>query len=554
MKKLLIVTGAIIALVVVVLGVVPMFVNAERFRPMVESKAREALGRNVTIGKLDFSLLRGAVVADDLTVADDPHFSNQPFLTAKELRIGVEVLPLITSQQANVKGIVLEEPQINLIARNGKWNYESLGASPAPAASETPVPRGRKNAPLEQPQARPAAASQKFNIAEVKIFNGTLIVRQAAGQAHEYRNIQGQVSDLAPKSVSPFNFSAETPGGGHLEASGTVGPLDMGNLSASPLDATVKAQGLDVAQTGFAPPSSGIAGLVDFDGKLKSDGKTLDSTGKVTANRLRLVKGGQPSREPVTLDYASQMDVAEHRGTISRGDITFGRSIAHLTGSFAQKGAATMLNARLKGDNLPIDSVEGLLPAIGVVLPQGTKLQGGSVSTDLGITGPLDALVTSGPVNVVNSKVEGFNLKSHASALSQFAGLPSANDLIIQALSSKLRVAPDGLRADGIDLIVPGLGTVTGEGLIAANNALNFKMKAKLANANLLGGISQLASFGQSKGELPFLIQGTTSNPIFLPDVGAAMSNTMKGTLNAPVKGTQGLGNVLGGLFGKKPK
>jgi hypothetical protein len=163
----------------------------------------------------------------------------------------------------------------------------------------------------------------------------------------------------------------------------------------------------------------------------------------------------------------------------------------------------------------------------------------------------LDRLVTSGPIDVVNAKLGGFNLKSRASGLGALVGLPSGSDLLIQALKSKLRVAPDGIRADAINLIVPGLGTVIGDGMIGANNSLNFKMRAKLqGGGGLMGGASMLSTLGQSRGELPFLIQGTTSNPIFIPDMGSAMTNSLK----SPVQGAQGLGGMLGGFFGKKDK
>jgi hypothetical protein len=46
------------------------------------------------------------------------------------------------------------------------------------------------------------------------------------------------------------------------------------------------------------------------------------------------------------------------------------------------------------------------------------------------------------------------------------------------------------------------------------------------------------------------MIKGTTNNPVFLPDMAAAMGNTMK----APVQGVQGVGGMFGGLFGKKKK
>jgi hypothetical protein len=49
---------------------------------------------------------------------------------------------------------------------------------------------------------------------------------------------------------------------------------------------------------------------------------------------------------------------------------------------------------------------------------------------------------------------------------------------------------------------------------------------------------------------LRFLIQGTTSNPVFLPDLASAMTDSIK----APVQGVQGVGGMFGGLFGKKKK
>jgi hypothetical protein len=198
---------------------------------------------------------------------------------------------------------------------------------------------------------------------------------------------------------------------------------------------------------------------------------------------------------------------------------------------------------------MPLDSIAGLLPAFGVILPQGSQLQGGVVSTDLNLQGPLDKLVTSGPIDVANTKIGGFNLKSRASGISALAGIPSGSDLLIQALNSKLRVAPEGIRADGIQLVLPGVGTVTGDGVIGANNSLNFKMRAKLANGGgLIGGMSALSTFGQSRGEIPFMIQGTTQSPLFLPDLAGAMAGTVK----APVQGVQGVGGILGGFFGKK--
>jgi hypothetical protein len=131
------------------------------------------------------------------------------------------------------------------------------------------------------------------------------------------------------------------------------------------------------------------------------------------------------------------------------------------------------------------------------------------------------------------------------SALSALAGIKGSPDTVIQTLSSNLHVSPDGIRTDNLNVVVPSIGTVTGAGTIGSSNALNYKMNAKLNSGGMLGGVSQITSFGQSKGTIPFLIQGTTSNPVFIPNVAGAMGNTVA----APAKD---LGGVFGGLFGKK--
>jgi len=61
---------------------------------------------------------------------------------------------------------------------------------------------------------------------------------------------------------------------------------------------------------------------------------------------------------------------------------------------------------------------------------------------------------------------------------------------------------------------------------------------------------------GGGKGtKLPFKIQGTASDPKFIPDVGgvaSGMLGSLAGNLTKGQKGKPGLADALGGLFGKK--
>jgi len=184
------------------------------------------------------------------------------------------------------------------------------------------------------------------------------------------------------------------------------------------------------------------------------------------------------------------------------------------------------------------------------VLPSGSRLKGGTLALDLDSVGPLDRLVTTGSVKLNNAELSGFNLGSKLSAISALSGKQTGNDTSIQNLSSDVRVAPEGTRLDKIDLVVPALGAVTGAGTISPGGALAFKMSANLSGG-AVGGLTQMAGLGgQGTGAIPFSIQGTTSNPSFMPDIKGMAGGQLKGLLQGGDKN-----NPLGGLtgmFGKK--
>jgi hypothetical protein len=122
-------------------------------------------------------------------------------------------------------------------------------------------------------------------------------------------------------------------------------------------------------------------------------------------------------------------------------------------------------------------------------------------------------------------------------------------------------VAPEGIHADSILLEVPSMGTLTGGGVIKSDNSLDFQMALKLATGqgSMLGSVVSIAGGGQAQA-IPFLIQGTTSNPQFRPSLGgvkAGLKNALLGG-NGPQNGQQngqqqgGLGGLLDGFLKKK--
>ena len=540
------IAGIVVAVFIVLLIALPFLINVNSFRPKIESAATTALGRQVKLGDLSLSLLSGTVGVENIDIADDPAFSKSSFVTAKSLRVGVELMPLIFSKQLNVTGIALNEPQITLLkAPNGEWNFSSLGGT------------GGKKTP--EPNAPEASGPQSVSIAKLEIKDGKLIVGKTNStvKPQVYDEVNAEVTNFSSTSQFPVELTATLPGGGTASVSGKVGPMNGQDAAKTPVEATVKVSKMNLATSGFIDAASGFGGLADFEGSLKSNGTQANAVGQLACDKLKLSPKGSPASKAVQVKYAADIDLDKQAGTIKQADVLIGKAVAHLTGGFQTQGESQVLNLHLNAPGMPVDELEAMLPALGVVLPSGSRLEGGTLSTDLSVTGPIDKLVIAGPVRLTNTRLAGFDLGSKLGALSALTGkAPSSPDTSIQNASLNARVAPEGTRADAINVTVPSIGVVTGAGTVSPAGELDFKMQAEL-KGGVAGGLTQRAGLGGGKGGgIPFSIKGTTSNPNFVPDMAGVAGSVAQGAIgNAvgkPAKGATGATSALGGLLGKK--
>src|SRR6267154_6359522 len=321
MKRLLVISGIVVGVLLLVIIAVPLFINVDNFRPDLEKKLSAALNRQVHVGKLDASLLSGGASASDITIADDPAFNKDPFLKASSVKVGVQLMPLIFSKQLKVTSLTIQKPDITLLKNAaGKWNYSTIGATapktaPEPSGKATPESSG-KPAPEPSGKSAPDVAVDKFEIA-----GGTVRVGHSsghsAGKESVYQNVNIVAHNISATSAMPFTLSAGMPGGGTLNLEGQAGPLNPTDAAKSPLDAKITLKHADLGATGFVDPSSGVGGILDFDGQVKSDGHKLHSEGKAKAAELRVVKGGQPAKQPIALDYKSDYALDSDTGTIN---------------------------------------------------------------------------------------------------------------------------------------------------------------------------------------------------------------------------------------------
>jgi len=551
MKRLLTVVGIVVAVLIILVVAAPLFINVDSFRPSLEKRLSVSLNRQVQIGKLSASLFSGGASASQISISDDPAFSKGPFLQAGSLKVGVHLIPLIFSKELEVTGITVERPEIVLLKNAaGKWNYSTLGASSSKPKETTTE------------SSTPAISVEKFEIVDGKVRMGESSGSKA-GKEYVYDKVNLTARNISLTSAIPFTLTADTPGGGSLKLEGQAGPLNSQDSARTPLQAKITLNHADLASTGFIDPSSGVGGSLDFDGTVKSDGSKVQSDGKIKATNLRVIKGGSPAKAPVSIDYRSDYGLQSQNGNI-HADLHTGNSTVNAGGTLEARGADTIAHMKVQGKDMAVNDVQALLPAFGVVLPSGASLQGGAINMDMNAEGPLDRLAITGPLAINGTHLTGFDLGAKLGALAALTGIKQGSDTLIQTVSSALRVAPEGIRADNIVIDVPSIGTLTGNGVIGSNNSLDFKMLMKLSKTSggMLANISPVSTALQNKG-VPFLIQGTTQNPKFLPAIGNQVQG-LKQTLLGTVQGNQANGQqgqqkqdlkgLLGGFLGKKKK
>jgi len=290
-RPLLIVLGSIVALLLLIAIAIPLFLNADAFRTRIESALTTSLGRKVTLGKLDLSVLTGSLVAGNASIADDPAFSTEPFLQASKVKIGIEIFPLIFSREIHITGFTIDSPRITLLrAANGTWNYSTIGGAQQNTAankeSSTLIPN--------------------LTVGHVAITDGQLTVGSQvspgmrATPRRTYDHLTLEAKDFSFQKSFPFSASAHLPGDGTVSLSGNAGPINPRDASLTPFDTHVEAKHIDPLAAGFVESTSGVTGLIEsIDVQAKWNGQLLHVGNLVVDTpRLTLVRDNHPTAAP----------------------------------------------------------------------------------------------------------------------------------------------------------------------------------------------------------------------------------------------------------------
>ena len=513
--------AAIVLLMIFVVTLVPVFVNADTFRPTVESQLSSALGRDVTMGRLTLSILAGNLVADDIAIADDPAYSSVPFIQAKRLDVGVKILPLVFHHEVRITRLNIDTPSIQLIQNgSGKWNFSSIGGASATPGQSSSVP--------------------DLTVDELKITDGSATVSSIpmTQKPFQYSGVNLAVKNFAFLRSFPFDLSAKLPGDGSLKLNGEAGPISQKDTTQTPFQATLQLRDFDPVASGAIDQSKGISMVDDVDAQMKSDGVTVSSTGKIKAVRLQLVPRGSPAQDPVEMDYTVSDNLETRLGTVSDLAVHAGSAAVHVKGTFQFTAQAVMIDLHLDAPSVPIDQLESLLPVVGIHLPSGSSLQGGTLTANITATGPATTATLAGPVEIDNTKLAGFDLGSKIQGMNPFGGTSGGTE--IQVLKANVRSSPEGAKITDIYGNLPQIGSATGEGTIAQSGAIDFNLIAKLNSSNAVGAVASSAvnevgglvggflhpnskpAPASGRG-IPLTITGTAASPSIKANIGAML-------------------------------
>lgn len=550
---------AIAVFVVAAAAAIPLFVDGNTFRPAIERQLTRDLGRGVKLGDLRLSVFSRSLVAKELSIADDPNFSTAPFLTAKELRIGVSLRRLIFSHEVLLRDFEIESPQIMVIRdSSGAWNYSGVGHR---AAIGAPASGGVAENGASGTSKDVAAPFPGLFVDRVAVEDGRVVFSTTPGQgrATVYDHVNITARDFAFALQFPFDFSADLPAGGAIKVSGRLGPINGTDAAATPVDAQITVNGLDPVGAGFLDAEDGLSFLADLNVHSTFDGQTFTIKGTVHIENLKLRKDAAAAPKPLDLAYGGTHRVRGNSGQIDDAMIKVGDAEIHVSGTYravtpgasGPKGTSgstnleePLLDLKLSGQKLPIDELQSLMTAAAVRLPNGSKLKGGMLSMDLAVTGPAKSLIISGPIAMDNTRLEGFDVGSKIHGIATLSGVKTGDTTEIERLRVNVRVTNGGIVADRIYAVVPAMGELSGSGTISRTNELDFNLVAKVTSASGLGkvGVSLFSALDGGSGKksgVPLHITGTSDDPYITADIGGVFEKTTR---------------PFTSLFGKKKK
>jgi AsmA protein len=288
MRKLLIVAGAIAAVIIVATLVALANLNSliNGNKDYLLARAQESMGRTMTVGEIGLTLWGGmGVRLKQFSLSDDPAFSNEPFVRAADLQVNMKLLPLL-KRELEIRNMVLHGPVINVFRdKSGQFNFASIGGKGE---------KKEKGEKEKKERAGERGAPPPLAISLVDVDDGEIHYKDAAeGIDFHATKVDFKVKDINFERPIEVDLKAAVLGAAkqNFRLNGSVGPLGpKADFSDLPVDGnleldTIALENLENTLPGLSkklPKNVALAGSVGVKSRV---------TGRFGKNMLPDVEG-----------------------------------------------------------------------------------------------------------------------------------------------------------------------------------------------------------------------------------------------------------------------
>lgn len=471
-KKILIAAGVVVVLVIVAGAIVvanlDKIINSRKGDLLAQAK--QTTGRDISIGEVGVALWPGiGVRVADVVVGEDPAVGAQPFVTAKDVRVNLKLMPLF-KKKVEIKRFVLNEPVITVVKLDAKrFNFTSL-IEQSTAASGAAAGDGN------------AGNSQAaFVLAVADIHDGTVhYVDRVTGLDRTIRDIDFEAKDVSLDSEMHAKIAAAVFGEKQdIRIDVTLGPVGADTspeaIARAPLTASFEMESTTFAAlAAFAPaPKTDAKPALAQDGDVRASAKLGGTVGAAMIEALDVDITALGAQEPNV------------KLTATGGPF-------NLTGDTTEVFASARMKGTMSAGPLPLSGVKLVQKDPSKPVP----ILGGEASARANFDGAVAALAFDGEVDATNATYEV------PAQMKKAAGIPAK-------ATFKGTFVPQGMPDDGItfskiDIVLHAL-TASGSGIFVpfkGEEAMDFSFEGKTAIApwkDLMPAMVPMSPSGDAK-------------------------------------------------------
>ena len=364
MKKIVKYSLSVLALVVVLLLLVPFFLNVEDYKQEIEQQVEDATGRVLKIGGLQASLFPWVgVTLDDVSLANRQGFSERDFLKVKHLNVQVALLPLL-SQRLEIVRFKLEAPEI-FMERNakGEGNWEDL--LPASSESVTAVAGSSKDSSLDVKNNEESGAGLAALSAEsLQLLNGKFIWQDAQSNVRiALTDVQVELDDVQLEHPVGVKVSARL-NDDKIDIDAQVGPVgDLASLDVNKLPVQLSLKSDAIRLKSFA---AWISSFPEKLGDVNKASVMLNMQLEQRPDGLRLLagEGALQAAMNIALDWKVEMPTMNTLRLNHVGIAINDKALFNIQGDVKQLSKAPRYTLRVQGENIQRTWLAGLLPEL----------------------------------------------------------------------------------------------------------------------------------------------------------------------------------------------